>query len=1050
MGMPIDIAARKILALLHDPPFKPLLFAASSRRDVAELVRYVIGVKEIHYRGEIEEHHERLARYIIDELVRRLAQSGKYDLSGKIKSMQEECRPLVERCDHASSSIDRSIAYLFFSGGLGDRRFVNRLVFKHPLDLSECEFTDKVRRLLYDGDGNLRLNEFASAVNKFISLISEAMIKAESGYEYHALWRTLPAFYVYSLEKAFNCEVPEATLLPADTRSPTSTIIDHLYATSSLTTAITDSEVGLIYWEVENKQEFISTARLPRDLWSGSYLISLTTFYVLMKIADELGPDSIIRPLLHNAPLYDTYLSTRGISIDLSAVIGKNELELPIIPGAALVIVPGKEVENYASKILQWYLDVWNKISEVFIEKLKHLRQKIEGDSKLVELVGDEDEWRKLVLEPPFNVNIAYLKIPWQKSDRDKLMEELFSKNIINSEDLESIRIIKWIEEKNLEGRGTLGESFYEWGLLIRVLTRLHSSLSQTKTITSFEEVNVSDRTRLCTVCWRRRAILSLAKIEETGASPEKFRDLIRELHREGVWIKDGERLCFHCIVRRSLYTALYEVLGKIIQRRLDKEGIKRDDHYPSTEEIAGLAFASTLAAIASSDIDRNMYVELIRTLNDNIIKKYNEIFREDLQTIHEGDREFGNVFTILRKALPSLYEEHYFRVSGVSELSKVSEEVVNSLRRFRESFLELINNWRNNLRAWNPSGLIKLLSNMKAGSAPAIVRWPSDYLALMKGDGDFIGDALSGRGYYEKRVIEMIPSLLMDYVSGLGSEDVGKIDADKIDRLVWLPGLSYTYTISRALMVNSIKASKVIQDYGGLVIYSGGDDVLAMLPPEVTISIVGRLRKDYSSTFIEFEDNVLGKEKIRYKIPGLGTKSSQSFGVLFFDAFFPLKLVVEEVSSLIEEAKEVECLSGVKDSIAISYGVGGLKSYISFKLIETDRLTRLLTCLAFSASLQSGNMGVMKDGDSYIIVDGFSERILRFRKVHEREVLDVFIAQARRAGVSEKMINELKQFFDRSLLINKESTNLLTELIKASLCQTLAIRESSPIALRC
>jgi len=1049
MGMNVDLTARKILALLHDPPFKPILFASYSGRDVAELVRHATGIWEEEYRGErVEEYHERLARYIIDELVKKLTERGRYDLAAKIKSMQEECRPLIDKCDYASSSIDRSIAYLFFEGGLGERKFVNRLVFKHPLDSSEHEFTDKVRRLLYDGKGALRVEEFATAVKSFISLVSEAMVRAEPGYEYHALWRVLPASYVYSLEKAFDIKIPEATLLPADTRSPTSTIIDHLYATASLATAVADNEIGLIYWEIEGKQDFISTSRLPRDLWSGSYLISLTTFYALMKLADELGPDSIIRPLLHNAPLYDAFLSTRGIPIELSATIEENRLELPVIPGAALVIVPGGQVEDYASKILQWYIEAWSKISGVFLERLKNLRREVGEGSRLVEVVGDEDEWRRIALEPPFNVNIAYLRVPWQRDEREKLIRELLSINLIDREELGHIEGVKKVEEA-FRGGAAPGESFYEWGLLVRALTRLHFSLSQTKTTTSFEEVNVSDRRHLCTVCWRRRAIVSLAKIEEAEVSPEAFRELIHKLHREGVWIKDGERLCFHCIVRRSLYSALYEVLEKIIERRLVKERVGGDGHYPSTEEISGLAFASTIAALASSDIDRKTYSELAESIK-NIIEKYNIIFREDLQTIQKDDTDFGNVFTTLKKALPSLYEEHYLRVRRIPELSKDSEEAILILKKLRGALLKLVDSWRNELKAWNPSSLIKLLSNMEAGSAPAVVRWPSDYLALVKGDGDFIADALSGRGYYGKRIIEMLPSMLMDYVSGMGWGVAGGIDAGRIDRLMWLPGLSYTYTISRALMVNSIEASKTIQHYGGLVIYSGGDDVLAMLPPEVTINIIGRLRRDYSSTFIELEDNALERGKVRYKIPGLGSKSSQSFGVVFFDAFFPLKLVIEEASSLIEEAKETGCLGGMKDSMVISYGVGGLKSHISFKLIEIDKLTRLVTCLAFSASLQSGNKGLMKDGNSYIMVDGFSERILRFGKIHEHEILDIFAAQARRAGVNEKLINEIKQFFDRNIIVGKESTNFLTELVKASLCQALAIRESSPIALGC
>jgi len=323
----------------------------------------------------------------------------------------------------------------------------------------------------------------------------------------------------------------------------------------------------------------------------------------------------------------------------------------------------------------------------------------------------------------------------------------------------------------------------------------------------------------------------------------------------------------------------------------------------------------------------------------------------------------------------------------------------------------------------------------------------------MVKGDGDSMSDILSGRGAYEREIFEIIPRRLLEFFTGLSDKNLDKEEVKKlkdisrsISKLPWLPGISYTYTVSRALNVNSIQSSKHIQENGGLLIYSGGDDILAMLPPENALMIIGRLRKEFSRTFIELEDRVL--DNVKYLIPGLGSKASQSFGIIFFDAFFPLRKTVEEVSVLVEEAKKVESIAGKKDSLVISYRVGGSKAYIQFKLIEVDKLVELLTLLAFSAVLQSQNKGLVAGDGGYKFVDGFSEKILRFERLEEYEDLKLFRSKAVRGGVDEGLIRELEQFFDRKYLTAREQTNLLAELLKAALCQVGAIRESSPIAL--
>lgn len=1076
MNISLDLSALKIIALLHDPPFKPLLFSAEKGSDVYELVEYAIGKDRMRrYEADgVVDIHERLALYIIEEMAKKLQEEGKDDLAAKIYSVKNIGRPIIKKCDIASSSIDRSIIYLFSPSKEGSGTFVNKIIFKHPGDLSEHDLTREVRGLLYDESGHLRREEFKKAVEKFIELISKSMIKAEKGYEYHALWRVLPASFVRSLREAFGLDAPWATLLPADTRSPSSTIFDHLYATSSLLTACLEgeAEIGLLYWEIENKQEFISTAKLPRDLWSGSYLISMLTFYVLVKLADELGPCSIIRPLLHATPLYDAYLSSKKIDV----TVEDDELSLSVIPGAVMVVLPGSRVAQFSSNILNWYREAWIKVANVIINRLSDLKKKLQ-ESDYVKVHGNIDVWEEIVKEAPFNVNVAYILIPWNMDDRFKLLRDLRARNLIEHREVEQIENLRRILEKHREmlkeespettsekesGSGSEEFSLYEWGIFVKALTFFHYTYSTTKSVTDLKWVEVRERKQLCNMCWRREPIIEAVKADEVRDDVNALKGLysvIEEFHRKGIWIRDGERLCLHCLVKRSLYSVIDDVLTELVGRskrksmeRFEQEELK---HYPSTEEIAGSALASTLAAITTSSLVKREVAKEIIQKCILIASGYNALFKRLPISLNEN-RDFDSAFKTFKIFLPSLYEEHYLRIPSSSAQFKEAQAVLANIKNLKEYLYENIKDLREKLQVWNPSIIINLIKEMRKGSVPAIVKWCSDYLAIVKGDGDSMSDVLSGRGEYERKIFEVVPRRLLEFFTGLSDKNLDEEDAEKLSDLIdigrrigelpWLPGISYTYTVSRALNVNSIQSSRNVRENGGLLVYSGGDDMLAMLPPENALKIVVRLRKEFSRTFIEMEDRVLGN--VRYLIPGLGSKASQSFGVLFFDAFFPLKKTVEEVGKLVEEAKEVESTAGRKDSLVISYRVEGSKAYIQFKLIGVDKLIELLTLLAFSATLQSQNRGLVAEDGGYRLVDGFSEKILRFESLEEYEDLELFKSKAMRADVDEGLIRELEQLFDRRFLTPRGRTNLLTEVLKAALYQVCAIRESSPIAL--
>lgn len=128
--------------------------------------------------------------------------------------------------------------------------------------------------------------------------------------------------------------------LPADTRAPDATIWHHCAIVSAFeaTRPGDDPKVPLkpafLVFQVGPVQEFIAQARSTRDLWSGSYLLSWLTMHAIKAVADKYGPDAIIFPSLKGQPLYDFLEHRLGHSPH------ENEVLVPCIPNRFLALVP--------------------------------------------------------------------------------------------------------------------------------------------------------------------------------------------------------------------------------------------------------------------------------------------------------------------------------------------------------------------------------------------------------------------------------------------------------------------------------------------------------------------------------------------------------------------------------------------------------------------------------------------------------------------------------------------------------------------------------------
>ncbi len=191
------------------------------------------------------------------------------------------------------------------------------------------------------------------------------------------LWRLAP-------------EVPNAPkiqslwrLLPADTRVPDHSIWEHLSLASALAGALAHEEkLALLSVAIGPVQPFLQQGRSTHDLWAGSHLLSAFTWEAMRPVVEELGPDAIILPSLRGNPFCDAWLVQRGV-VELTELqiyepgwqrtSDAHPLCAASLPNRFLAVVPLSRAGNLAEAsvrsvreaALDWAKKAWEKIREL-------------------------------------------------------------------------------------------------------------------------------------------------------------------------------------------------------------------------------------------------------------------------------------------------------------------------------------------------------------------------------------------------------------------------------------------------------------------------------------------------------------------------------------------------------------------------------------------------------------------------------------------------------------------------------------------------------------
>lgn len=871
----------KAAGLLHDPPNKAWIIAQK--------------IKGLY-------SHEAFAKELAEEVLAKSLVRGALDkLEGKS----------VREADRFSSSVDRWILNILVEREHGKLPYRKAVKLKNIFDPSyEVSFPSppSIRKV----------REFAEELGSLISKVSDEKV----------LWHLLYTLYEgLWIEKG----LPAG---PADTRVPAHTVFDHSYATVTLLNWFIDGDEiprGLLLMiDLAGIQKFIKSSRKLRDLWVSSYLVSCIAWRLAWEFIEELGPDVLLIPTCrHNQFYYHSLLAMLKGRVDEKVVQKVKDLanlmsgynpdaevypRSPIIPATLTLLLPDYDVlrrfdrfkeiqdaEGLKRYVEKLYREIWREI----YDKTSSIKAKEEG------LPEEVEEYARILKDysrygfrsvPPLRLRVVIVDV----SDLTCKMFEGSKDNIYLLYDLAFKKLVC--------------EASWEKLLKVDPLTEVDLT-TWTEEVYKNKCIGYPKPSRrgfdYCTVC----AVVPAA--------------IIVDSERLEPYFSDGERLCPYCLLKRLI--GVGGLLEKVVEGLLGKKISERKFkiHFPSVSDVASIEFKEELVEqLKKRDLDPEAREKILEYLKDAIS-----------HTIRA--RSIGKEESMWRPQRDLIDSLEKFEIEpSLKELLKTfcvtnSEALYFGEERFR--------------RIWRRSvGKI----NDILGKFGRKVSLPRSYYALVRSDGDSIGALISGR------ITESMNLKLEDYLKNLfegpareiichilegGEEGIEKakeiaekegIEGKKVEEVEkfvkmlreeeGIPvSVAYHVSLSRALMRAAMRDVKSVESAKGVVVYAGGDDLLALAPISQELRIVRETRRLFGLG----SESTIGFDSIKmYQIPCL-ISVGRSYCVYEAHYMYPMYMVIDRSNTLLDNvAKNSEWVKNglckPKDSCVVSYSPRGGEEY--------------------------------------------------------------------------------------------------------------------------
>ncbi len=1009
MVAPHELAALGLAVLFHDPPWKPWgIRGERVRGGEGEVWDRILDAIESRSGDEVARRIHASAREAVETVRARRPEARSHEvqgallagalrgaleamgLDGHVRILAQAIEILagahkwkvVERADHLASAMDRLLLY-----------HIEREMKEKGL-LKGRKLEDMGVKLVNPFNPRFKLD--ASVVPQTIEAGKIVEFILEYSRLVASLARHAPGDPMYLLHAAFALLEPTwyrvvgaGYVPPADTRLPTHTVFDHLNAAlATLLWSLEDELSGcLVVVDLAGVQAWIAESRRLRDLWAASWLASYLAWASVRGFVERYGPGVLVQPPARLHPFYASQIILSRISderlrSDAAALLGLPEgwPVDPTVPSRVTLALP-REACNYVEQaVLKAYWEAWSVVIERAVDTAGRLCRGL--DPRVCPLADPHVAELAKRLEPPLGLRVYTARVDEAVERAGKLWRQVAEKlEEAGREALEeAVKQGREAEARLIGEAITLASEALKaedsstsilYPMLGRIIWEREGSTvlsaAGRRSGPHYQELARrlhelwGGKARSCLVCGKGYAVIDASAVRARGI-PHR---LLHELA--------GERLCPYCLAKRLLRYLLLNESGfaeRLVGVPLTSEARKRlrwdtVNYYTARVRADFNAVRSTVEKAARG------LLEIAQTVRGDI-----EEFVED---VYVEARGFLAPNTILEAGGEDVRREVVKAVTA--QRPGVSEDVAKALVEMSEWIVgEMLHD-----EAF-PGRLREALSNVfiSHGIDPNKAEEYVDQLnslleglrrshrrrfGILKMDGDNMGKGvLAGRldmkpsEYFKEasnlnnslaqRALMLAAAAISRALDALWREEGGREELGPISVVV---SPSYHFTVSRTLAALAQADREAVSGVDGTVVYTGGDDLLAIIPAvEVNmeaskekgtgktsliipgLALASRVRALYWG--VTGGDNPLPEGFLTikcndydcYVIPALRAYG-KSGALLYWDAKRPLWLALKAASDLEEskdetrlEANSCNVGGGSKDIIVIASDAAG------------------------------------------------------------------------------------------------------------------------------
>nr|WP_238526074.1 type III-B CRISPR-associated protein Cas10/Cmr2 [Sulfolobus islandicus] len=1015
-----EIIKEKFAALLHDPPNKPFILKCTQRSVSKESLKNA----KFKYLSNLTKNkigHED----VVAELISHLDFLNENNIMMEIiENHIKSNNSTVKKADGKASKFDRYLTSTLYNireriyfANYDNIELKNFLVpelqvklktiecEKEPIN-AECFFKDP-----YSNQDIIQLFDYISKVFKALNLNG---ISVETYNVFYFLYELLWIAKGYSVG-------------PAETRAPTHSIFDHLYATASILNWFHGISKFLVGLDIVGVADYINKSRKLRDLWASSYLLSALVWYVLINIVEEFGADVVLFPSLRFNPFFASYIYNKYLKDKensetvihevvnfITKYIFNNDetykkLGIPpyaIIPARATLILPGiRYVERTLNLRCERDQNSQNEyekcISNYIEEKFK------EGWKKLV---------NSLIEYASKNPNDYFWAVFHKVMSKTSVQEFKENPPLLLRVIVTEIRN----DEKNKDKEPNYMDFDNKYIKLVSEFKKCKLSRTSPATkLSNFEYYKdaIGESSRgfeYCSVCGVLPAVLILPKGDEEykefvkGIMGEQIGDEIDDLK---VVLSPGEKLCPWCLIKRGLgmRPEVFKVLvnnGDFGQEEMENKRV----FIPSVSHIASYEKYEALKNEESK-------CEKIR---DTIsLWKYYETYPEDKRCLILKDPEILWFGRTRDKTLSPYYaliraDTDYLGDLLEGKLTPYLAGIIDSTfyggkKDGKENVENAIKRYLGNAGEGPYKNVMKLVLSNKESEAKEIIK----------------------EEIKDEKLINNIIHHIKKFIK----------KNRRRDRLVLFP--SWHVSISSMLNRILLMEIKLANDLDGFVVYAGGDDLLAILPVEKALEFVEKSRKaiagiirDKIGEFMQTESK--GFVKLNNAYFSLLPLVGRSYVIYFSHIKYPLQLVLEDSYNLLEDGKErIRYGNYKKDIVIVKYRGSASVLPLSIKRPYEGNIDEYLNSIGKSLELLRRLYELIKQEklSKSVIYDVLSDELLNNGKIKDELLaiyLDYLINRNRLDKKLKFSFNDYKDLIQLEIKSDNNSKTLIYNLFQA------------------